>query len=128
MRTALGRWDPQASTIMHGDAPGLDRMVDAVALDMSWPRACVKRVPAKWNLHPRGAGAIRNRVMLSHNPSLVSAFWDGESPGTFDCLKEAVRRGFDFEIHGPGADVFDAWLDARPVDPDSLFDPEPFTL
>lgn len=63
-------------------------------------------VPANWPYYARPgrknpAGAIRNRVMLSLDPDLVIAFWDGVSPGTKDTIDEAARRGIATEVIYP---------------------------
>ncbi len=54
--------------------------------------------PADWKLHGRAAGAIRNKVVVDQADRVV-AFWDGESPGTYDALKQARRAGKPFQVY-----------------------------
>lgn len=50
---------------------------------------------AKWDLHHRSAGPIRNRRMAKKKPRLVLAFHPNldESKGTRDMIKVATDRG-----------------------------------
>lgn len=84
----------QTLEVLHGDCPtGADHMVE------SWKNVAGVEVvpfPADWAAHGKGAGPIRNRLMLDQEPDLVIAFHDqleGVSKGTKDCTKEAARRG-----------------------------------
>ncbi len=49
---------------------------------------------AKWDKHGRGAGPIRNAEMVANANELI-AFWDGQSPGTRNCINEALKQGVD---------------------------------
>jgi hypothetical protein len=46
--------------VMHGDAPGADRLARDIARARDIPE---RGYPADWDASPRGAGAIRNRQM-----------------------------------------------------------------
>jgi YspA, cpYpsA-related SLOG family len=76
------------SLIIQGGARGADAMArlwaEARAID------CLT-VPAKWDLHGRGAGPIRNARMLDYNPILVIAFPGGR--GTENMCVQAKRSG-----------------------------------
>lgn len=79
--------------LIHGDAHGADRMCGEFAQECcGWE---VFPVPARWDLHGRAAGPIRNRKMLDYNPAVLLGFHDDikSSKGTKDCIKEAVKRG-----------------------------------
>lgn len=75
-------------TVIHGDAPGADRLADRLA--RQWG-ATVIREPAEWDLYGRSAGPIRNQKMLNdHTPDVVYAFRSsGKSSGTDDMVNRA---------------------------------------
>ena len=79
-------------TIIHGDAPGADRLAKQVGKD--W-RANVIDEPADWNRYKAGAGPIRNQKMLDdHKPDVVWAFRSsGKSSGTDDMIKKSKDAG-----------------------------------
>lgn len=85
---------PEGTLIVHGGAPGADRMAGSLALKLG---LCTPIVyPADWRLYGPSAGAIRNRLMLDvEKPDLVIAFWDGESPGTRGMMEETRKRGIE---------------------------------
>lgn len=78
--------------VIHGDAPGLDKLFGKIAKASGLD---VKAVPAPWERFGKAAGPIRNRVMLDMSPDLVLAFHKSlkASKGTRDCILEAFRRG-----------------------------------
>ncbi len=84
----------QVLEVLHGDCP-----TGADALASLWKNIAgveVTPFPADWDTHHKGAGPIRNRLMLDQEPDLVIAFHDqleGVSKGTKDCASEARRRG-----------------------------------
>jgi hypothetical protein len=62
------------TTLVHGDANGVDRLAGAWAREWNIP---VEVYPANWSLHGRSAGIIRNAEMLKTKPALVVAFPGG---------------------------------------------------
>lgn len=56
---------------------------------------------ADWEKHGKAAGPIRNRAMvdfvLRMGGELV-AFWDGESPGTKDCVRQFAARSDRYHV------------------------------
>jgi hypothetical protein len=76
--------------IIHGDAPGADRIAAEIAEEQGFR---VTAVPAEWDRYGRSAGMKRNVQMLEMNPSIVIAFWDGKSRGTAHTVREARKRG-----------------------------------
>lgn len=78
--------------VVHGDCrTGADQMADAwgkrLAID-------VIPVPALWYLYGKGAGPIRNQLMLDkHTPRLVVAFPGGK--GTADMVAKARAANVD---------------------------------
>lgn len=76
-------------TIIHGGAQGADDLAGRWALKNKVPTIVF---PAKWNLHGKAAGPIRNTQMLVEGkPDEVVAFWDQKSKGTADMIKQARR-------------------------------------
>ncbi len=76
-------------TIVHGDARGADRMGERWARANKVP---FEAYPAKWELHGKGAGPIRNQQMLDEEHiDLVVAFPGGS--GTADMIKRALENG-----------------------------------
>lgn len=70
--------------LIHGGASGADDMGGDWARQLQINCLCV---PAKWGLHARAAGPIRNSEMLALNPDLVVAFPGGK--GTADMVAKA---------------------------------------
>lgn len=94
---------PDDTILMHGDCKtGADPIADLCGRALGFT---VQKFPAgwKWNrgtlLNPE-AGPKRNREMLDRKPQLVIGFHRDieKSKGTKDCLKEAARRGIDWEL------------------------------
>lgn len=84
--------------VIHGDAPGADRLARDSAL--YWGLE-VRPFPADWAKHGKAAGPIRNRQMLDEEPDLVIAFQRNGSRGTQDTIDKARRRGIPVEVHTP---------------------------
>ena len=83
----LGALDGQ-TTIIHGDAPGADRLAATIAADYGYR---VESYPADWDGHGKAAGPIRNQQMLDAGADLVIAFPGGR--GTADMSNRAQRAG-----------------------------------
>jgi len=49
---------------------------------------------AQWDRQGKAAGPIRNSQMVAGADILV-AIWDGQSPGTRNCINEALKQGVD---------------------------------
>jgi len=81
--------DNQIETLIHGDAPGADRLAAAWAEMRGVP---VEAYPADWKRHGYSAGPIRNRKMIAEGkPDFVIAFPGGS--GTADCIRQARAAG-----------------------------------
>lgn len=77
---------------------GMARGADALGAEWAHERAIpVKYFPADWKQHGRGAGAIRNLAMAKYADALV-AFWDGQSPGTKDMIKDMLAFGKELHV------------------------------
>ena len=81
-------------TVISGGASGAD------TLGERWARARelnVIRIPAKWHKYGKAAGPIRNEQMVKMADMLV-AFWDTNSPGTFNIIETAKKYGVETRI------------------------------
>jgi SLOG family YspA-like protein len=80
--------------VIHGDAPGADRMAGALAAARGHE---VIPIAADWDRYGRSAGPVRNRAMLRLHPDvqLVLAFHDHirDSKGTADMIAVALNAG-----------------------------------
>lgn len=75
--------------VIHGGASGADILAGAWAMDHG---VVSKAFPARWALHGRAAGPMRNKQMLVEGkPDLVLAFPGGT--GTADMVRQAVEHG-----------------------------------
>jgi hypothetical protein len=86
---------PDGTTVMHGDARGVDRKVEEFCRTLSIP---CRAFPADWERYGKRAGHVRNAEMLDKGPELVLAFWDGHSKGTENVIREARIRGIPLEV------------------------------
>ena len=77
------------TAIIEGDASGTDRLAGIWARLHNVPNL---KFPARWHVHGRAAGPIRNKQMLDEGkPDLVIAFPGGK--GTANMVKQAERAG-----------------------------------
>ncbi len=86
---------PTPTHVIHGDAPGADRMAKQAAERHGHN---VQPFPADWETHGKKAGILRNLRMLDEGPELVIAFWNGASRGTAHTISEAKKRGIPVEV------------------------------
>lgn len=88
---------PRPFRSIVGDADGFDAIVWSLLSKFSLPRW---RFNARWKLYRNGAGPKRNELMIAWLDHLdpfnfVVAGWDGKSPGTKNCIKQAEEAGID---------------------------------
>lgn len=87
-------FDPTTTTVIHGDARGVDRWAGYCAAAVGCD---VVPVPADWKAHGKAAGPIRNQRMLDEeHPDEVFAVVDRplpESRGTYDMVQRALAAG-----------------------------------
>ena len=85
----------QIDRLFVGDARGPDREAVRVFRRLTGRKSDIFR--ADWTRYSRGAGPLRNLEMINAfitaGGGIVLAFWDGKSPGTRHCMREAARRG-----------------------------------
>ena len=80
--------------VICGEAKGADLLGKNLAKENGW---LVKSFPAKWELHGKSAGYIRNKEMADTADVLV-AFWDGKSRGTANMIEIAKKKGLPVRI------------------------------
>jgi hypothetical protein len=83
--------------IVSGGAKGADELGERYAEERGYR---VKRFPAQWTKHGRGAGPIRNEEMATYvSPDgACVAFWDGISRGTKDMIDRATRHNLKLRV------------------------------
>ena len=87
--------------VIHGDAPGLDRIVRKWTEWAQGEQMAVaqKPYPARWDLFGKRAGPLRNQAMIDQEnlPSspidLGLVFPDPDSTGTYDCAQRMCEVG-----------------------------------
>lgn len=88
---------PSAVTIVSGGCPtGADRIAEEYARTQG---ITLEIHPAKWHVHGRAAGPIRNQEMVDAGADIVLAFPVGESRGTRHCISAAQKAGLKTEIY-----------------------------
>lgn len=88
LETLIARYRSRNLLVIVGGARGVDTLAEAAAKDRG---VHVAHIDALWDSYHRGAGTMRNGVMLSLKPHLVLAFhWDlRASRGTLNCVNQA---------------------------------------
>ena len=64
--------------MIEGAARGVDLIAKAYAVENNWK---IEEYPAEWDKYDRGAGYIRNDIMVKAADEVL-ILWDGESRGT----------------------------------------------
>lgn len=85
--------------IVSGAARGVDQLGEQWAQEHN---VTIKQFPAKWYLHSRAAGPIRNRDMANFADALI-AIWDGKSRGTLNMITQMRALGKPVFIHDTSA-------------------------
>ena len=88
------------SVVVTGGAPGPDTWAAEEIEQRSIEGLSVEVYPADWETHGRAAGPVRNTTIVERCDRVV-AFWDGQSKGTLDTIRKAVRAGKPVEIVPP---------------------------
>lgn len=88
------------SEVVSGSARGVDRLGESWA---NFNKTPIKRFPADWDRHGKGAGYIRNAEMAEYGEALV-ALWDGRSKGTKHMIDTALKKGLPVSVFFGGGD------------------------
>lgn len=81
-------------TIICGKARGADTLGEYYAKER---KLKIEYYPAKWHIHNKRAGFIRNQEMLD-NCDAVICFWDGKSKGTAQMIDITKKAGKPLKI------------------------------
>lgn len=82
-------WEfPECTTIISGGASGADSLGERYAKERGMSLEVYR---ARWGTYGSSAGPIRNRKMAERGTHLL-CFWDGESRGTANMLKNAREK------------------------------------
>ena len=84
--------------LVSGHARGADAFAERYAAETGIP---IQVFPAEWKKYGKAAGPIRNRAMLDYakeEAPVVAAFWDGQSRGTGNMLKQAKAAGAECHV------------------------------
>lgn len=84
--------------LVSGRARGADTLAERYAEEREIP---IQVFPAKWKKYGKAAGPIRNKAMLEYakeGTAVVAAFWDGQSRGTGNMIKQARAVGAECHI------------------------------
>ncbi len=77
--------------ILSGGARGADALAEDVASELHIP---VYRYPAAWQRYGKGAGAIRNQIIVDAASEMVAFYGPkGPTPGTMDAVRRARNKG-----------------------------------
>lgn len=83
----------QKLTIVHGDGPGADRVIDAWARRREDAGVTVEPHPASWRNSPKGVGPWRNEHMVNLGADMCIGFLRQGSIGTSGTLAMARVKG-----------------------------------
>jgi predicted Rossmann fold nucleotide-binding protein DprA/Smf involved in DNA uptake len=101
VRDMVKSFDPD-TTVITGGARGVDKAAEEAAIARGLR---VETYRPRWGAQGRGAGIIRNRLMVNACDQVV-AFWDGKSAGTKSTIEFAKATGKPLVVYmldgGPG--------------------------
>ena len=83
-----------STVVVSGGARGVDSYAAEAARIVG---LTFELLLADWDKYGKSAGAIRNKLVTEAADRIV-AFWDGESPGTYNALKQAKAAGKPFQV------------------------------
>lgn len=102
-RLARKAVDPAMVAVVHGGAPGLDSLVDALGRSMGMQ---VEVHRADWNTHGKAAGVLRNQKMVELGADMLFAYPLPDGRGTQDCIARAVAAGIPTLVYDAGTRTF----------------------
>ena len=85
--------------LVSGHARGADTLAERYAAERDIP---IQVFPAEWKKYGKAAGPMRNRAMLEYaneETAVVAAFWDGQSRGTGNMIKQAKAAGAECHVY-----------------------------
>jgi hypothetical protein len=88
------KWPDDEDVVICGTARGVDRCGETWGTEYG---ILVEFYPANWDEHGKGAGYIRNKVMVDTCTHAL-IFWDGESRGTKNTIDLLVKKNIPHVI------------------------------
>lgn len=85
---------PKGTIVVSGGARGVDLAAELEAKRCGL-NVCIYY--PRWDLHGKGAGFARNRLIV-HNCDRLVAFHDGKSRGTLHTISVAVELGVPYRV------------------------------
>jgi hypothetical protein len=83
------KWNKKEVKIVSGGAIGADALGERYAKENLYYQNIFR---PDWKLHGKAAGPIRNKLM-AENADVLIVFWNGESKGTADMIKQGEKKG-----------------------------------
>ncbi len=107
VENTLGPYLETNTTVVHGNADGLDTIVKNYIERIGEPSITHVPYPPNWAKYGKSAGPIRNGAMLDHTEygeyvQLLLAYPHSKSKGTVDCIGQAIKRLIPLEVHYEG--------------------------
>lgn len=97
---ALGSGDVRPDVvIVHGGARGVDSVAENWTINRHPHGITAERHSAEWDEYGKRAGMVRNGQMVSLGAHLCLAFPRKVSPGTWNCIYQAVSAGIITRIY-----------------------------
>lgn len=93
--TAIEKSGFKISCVLSGVADGADALGETWAQCNQIP---ILEFPARWSIHGRKAGILRN-IEMADNAEALIAVWDGKSKGTAHMIKCATEKGLRIYVH-----------------------------
>lgn len=84
-------------TLIHGGAKGVDQTAAKVSKLDRFGDVEIEKHSANWQAYGDAAGPKRNRKMAKEADALI-AVWNGESSGTKNMIREAMKQNLDIYI------------------------------
>ena len=84
--------------LISGAARGIDSLAAELAQGLGIK---VDFYPAQWSVYGRGAGMIRNKIMVE-KCDLALIYWDGSSSGTANTIEQLKAKNKKFFIYYMG--------------------------
>lgn len=90
---------PLDTVIVSGGAAGVDVRATVAAVKRGMPKPIV--FLPDWDRYGKRAGPLRNQQIVDEC-DILTAFWDGRSPGTADSIRRATYAGKLFKVFAFG--------------------------
>ena len=83
------------SKLISGGAKGVDRKAEEYARQYNVE---IEVIEPDWDQHGKSSGPIRNQEIINKAEHII-AFWNGESSGTKDSIKKALKTDKPVDVY-----------------------------